>query len=131
MSQRSAVASGLGALLAGVLFGVGLSVAGMTNPDKVLNFLDITGTWDPSLLLVLGSAVLVFGVAYRFILRAPAPLLEPTFHWPTFTRIDRPLVFGSVVFGLGWGIAGYCPGPAVSSLGFPNPEALWILPSMG
>lgn len=130
MSQRSTMASGLGALLAGALFGLGLSVAGMTNPQKVLNFLDIAGTWDPSLLLVLGSAVGVFAIAYRFILRAPGPLLAPRFHWPTLTRVDRPLVVGSIVFGLGWGLAGYCPGPAVSSLGFANPEALWIVPSM-
>ena len=130
MSTTHKTLGALAALLSGAVFGLGLSVAGMTNPDKVLNFLDVSGRWDASLLFVLGSAVVVFAVAYRLIARAQAPLLDTSFHLPTLTRVDRPLIAGSVIFGIGWGMAGYCPGPAVASLGFANPEALWILPSM-
>jgi hypothetical protein len=120
----------LAGLLAGVVFGVGLAVAQMTDPLKVLGFLDLAGAWDASLLFVLGGAVVLAAVAFRFVLRWPAPLLDERFHLPTKAAIDRPLLVGSALFGIGWGLAGYCPGPAIASLGFGNPEALWIVPAL-
>lgn len=117
-------------LLTGLLFGVGLAVAQMTDPAKVLSFLDVTGAWDPSLLLVLGGAVLLSAVAYHWILTQPAPRLDNKFHLPVAGRVDARLISGAVLFGVGWGLAGYCPGPVVASLGFGNPEALWLLPSL-
>ena len=118
------------ALGSGVVFGLGLSLAQMTNPDKVLNFLDISGRWDPSLLLVLGGAVTLSTLAFRLVFRRGAPLWDSLFHLPVAKAIDRPLVLGSALFGLGWGLSGYCPGPAIASLGFGNPEALWVVPSI-
>ena len=103
--------------LIGVIFGVGISVSGMANPAKVLNFFDFAGTWDPSLLLVMGSALTVTFLGYRLVLGGPAPLLEPKFAVPTNRVIDLPLVAGSAVFGIGWGIAGFCPGGALPALG--------------
>ena len=118
------------ALVSGVVFGLGLSLAQMTNPDKVLNFLDIGGTWDPSLLLVLGGAVVLAAAGFRLVFKRGAPLWDSTFHLPLAKSIDRPLLVGSALFGLGWGIAGYCPGPALASIGFGNPEALWVVPGI-
>jgi uncharacterized membrane protein YedE/YeeE len=120
----------LAALGSGTVFGLGLSLAQMTNPDKVLNFLDISGHWDPSLLLVLGGAVLLSTGAFRLVLQRGAPLWDRVFHLPRSKAIDRPLVIGSALFGVGWGLSGYCPGPAIASLGFGNPEALWVLPAI-
>jgi uncharacterized membrane protein YedE/YeeE len=120
----------LAALAVGLVFGVGLSVAQMTNPEKVENFLDVAGQWDPTLICVLGAAVVVATILYRLVLRAPAPLFDARFHLPEKKRIDTPLVLGAVIFGVGWALAGYCPGPAIASLGFANPEALWIVPAM-
>ena len=125
-----AVLRSLAALLSGLVFGLGLSLAQMTNPDKVLNFLDIRGTWDPSLLLVLGGAVVLSALGFHSVLKRGAPLWDTQFHLPQRQAIDRPLVIGSALFGLGWGLAGYCPGPAIASLGFGNPEALWVVPSI-
>lgn len=116
--------------ISGVVFGVGLAVAQMTNPNKVLNFLDLAGTWDASLLLVLGAATGLFAAAYHLIDSAKAPLLGEKFHFPEPKTIDLKLIVGSVLFGIGWGIAGYCPGPAIASIGFENPEALWFVPAM-
>ncbi len=120
----------LAALAGGVLFGLGLSLAQMTNPDKVLNFLDISGPWDPSLLLVLGGAVLLTTLGYALVFKRGAPLWDSLFHLPLPKAIDRPLVIGSALFGIGWGIAGYCPGPAIASIGLGNPEALWVVPAI-
>lgn len=128
-----AVQLGLQALtagLVGIIFGVGLAVAGMTDPVKVLNFLDITGNWDPSLMLVLGGAVALTFVGYRLILSQGQPLLADGFALPKRRDIDRPLVWGAVCFGVGWGLAGYCPGPALASIGMGNTEALWFVPAM-
>ena len=100
----------------GVLFSLGLAMSGMTDPAKVIGFLDVTGAWDPTLLFVMGGAVLVFGIAWRAARRLAAPVLAPGF--PTLPdRIDRRLVAGALLFGAGWGLAGYCPGPALASLG--------------
>ena len=101
-------------LASGVVFGAGLSLSGMINPRKVLAFLDVTGQWDPTLLLVMGGAVAVTLIGFRFVLRRPQPL-PGTFELPTRKDIDAPLVFGAALFGAGWGLAGYCPGPAIAA----------------
>ncbi|NPT46385.1 YeeE/YedE family protein [Paraburkholderia sp. 1N] len=117
-------------LISGLLFGVGLALSGMTRPLKVLGFLDVAGKWDPSLILVLGGAVTVATVAFHFILRRKAPLLAPSFDLPTTKGVDRRLIAGAMIFGVGWGIAGYCPGPAIALFAAPDTEALYFLPAM-
>ena len=107
----------LAALVSGFIFGIGLMVSQMTNPDKVLNFLDVTGQWDPSLLLVLGGAVVTTTLFYRRIFLIKTPLLEARFYLPETTVIDRALILGALLFGIGWGLIGYCQGPAIASLG--------------
>lgn len=101
---------------AGLLFGIGLWISGMAIPKKVLDFLDVTGSWDPSLLLVMGGAVAVTLAAFRPTLKRPKPFFSARFVVPTRDDIDLPLVAGAALFGLGWGIAGYCPGPALTAL---------------
>ncbi|SRR6266542_3033157 len=105
-------------LLAGVLFGAGLTISQMVNPTKVTDFLDFFGRWDPSLAFVMGSALTVTFACFRIILRRPHPLFAPEFHVPSAWRIDSRLIGGSALFGIGWGLAGYCPGPAVASLAY-------------
>ncbi len=117
-------------LIAGLIFGFGLAVSGMTHASKVLGFLDVAGNWDPSLLLVLGGAVAVTVVAFRFILRRPAPLLEERFVLPTAKFIDGPLVVGATIFGIGWGIGGYCPGPGIALLAAPGWETWVFIPAV-
>lgn len=102
--------------LSGVLFAVGLGVAGMTDPGKVMAFLDFTGKWDATLLFVLGAATGTNLLMFRFILKRPHPLLTEKFLLPTRTDVDRRLVIGAAMFGVGWGMAGYCPGPAIASV---------------
>jgi uncharacterized membrane protein YedE/YeeE len=109
--------SSLAALGAGIVFGVGLGLSGMTQPAKVLGFLDIFGAWDPSLMFVMGGAILVHFALGRLIRRRERPLLDAQFHLPKATRLDKSLLIGSAVFGVGWGLGGYCPGPAIVSLG--------------
>lgn len=104
------------ALIAGFMFGIGLGLSQMIDRDRVLGFLDITGHWDPTLLFVLGGAVGVTVIAFRFVLQLPHPLLSPTFYLPTKQDIDWPLLLGAAIFGVGWGIAGYCPGPGIVAL---------------
>lgn len=105
------------ALLSGALFGYGLSLSGMVDPARVLGFLDIaSGHWDPSLMFVLGGAVCVAFVAVAIQRRLPQPVLDTQFHIPERTDIDARLVGGSLLFGIGWGLAGFCPGPALSAL---------------
>jgi uncharacterized membrane protein YedE/YeeE len=104
------------ALITGLVFGIGLIVAGMTNPAKVLGFLDLAGRWDPSLALVMAGAILVALPAFRAAARRRQSLLGEPMHLPTATRIDRRLMLGSLAFGAGWGLAGFCPGPALASL---------------
>lgn len=108
------------ALASGLLFGSGLAVSGMTDPNKVLNFLDLTGRWDPSLALVMASAIPVAALAFWLAERLRKPVLEPKFVLPQTARVDRELVAGSALFGLGWGLSGYCPGPALASLALPS-----------
>lgn len=106
----------LTALAAGLLFGLGLAISGLLNPAKVKAFLDITGAWDPSLIFVLGAGVVVAFIGYRIAFTINKPLFDDQLHLPTKTRIDRPLIIGSAIFGVGWGLAGFCPGPAIASL---------------
>jgi uncharacterized protein len=114
------------AFLCGVVFAVGLLVAQMTNPAKVIGFLDVTGAWDPSLAFVMGGALAVFGTAYLLSRRAGArPLLDGQFYVPGAQGITWQLVTGSLLFGLGWGLAGFCPGPALVSAGFGD-SRVWI-----
>jgi len=104
------------ALVVGLLFGIGLIVSGMTDPAKVIGFLDLAGNWDPSLGLVMGGAILVGIVAFGVARKRQRSLLGAPMRLPTATVIDRRLVLGSLAFGAGWGLAGYCPGPALASL---------------
>ena len=111
--------------LIGIVFGTGIALSGMANPAKVLNFFDIAGNWDSSLALVMLSALLVTAIGYRFVLRRDRPILEARFHLPTGRKLDMPLVAGSAIFGVGWGISGFCPGGAIPALGLGEPSA-WI-----
>lgn len=120
----------LASLLAGVLFGVGLVVSGMTRPEKVLGFLDIFGAWDPSLALVMAGAIAVHFFAYRFVRGRPAPLCTDKFALPTRRDIDVRLLLGAMLFGLGWGLGGYCPGPGLVSLATGTPGAVVFVASM-
>jgi uncharacterized membrane protein YedE/YeeE len=106
------------ALLSGLLFGAGLIVSQMSNPAKVFGFLDVSGAWDPSLALVMAGAVTVFGLLYRLAAQRSAPIFGPRFNLPESRQIDTPLVVGAVIFGAGWGLGGFCPGPAVVSAAF-------------
>jgi uncharacterized membrane protein YedE/YeeE len=118
----------LSALFAGLIFGFGIALSGMANPAKVMNFFDPLGTWDPSLAFVMGGALLVTALGYRVIFtRRAAPVLDSVFHLPTARVIDARLVGGAAVFGIGWGISGFCPGGAIPALGFaPMPTALFL-----
>ena len=104
------------AFAAGLLFGLGLIISGMTNPAKVLGFLDLAGAWDPSLALVMIGAILVGVFAFRLASQREKSLLGDVMRLPTATQIDKRLVLGGITFGAGWGLAGYCPGPAMASL---------------
>jgi len=103
-------------LLLGLLFGVGLALSGMTDPAVVLGFLDLLGPWNPALAFVMGAALVVTFVLFRLARRQDRPLAAPRFAWPASTAIDARLLGGAALFGLGWGLAGYCPGPALASL---------------
>ncbi|WP_372573554.1 DUF6691 family protein [Ruegeria jejuensis] len=105
------------ALLTGLVFGTGIAISGMMNPAKVLNFFDIAGTWDPSLMFVMGGALVVTFIGYRLVWRRSKPLFEQRFQVPTSTLIDSKLIGGAALFGVGWGIAGFCPGAAIPALG--------------
>jgi uncharacterized membrane protein YedE/YeeE len=118
------------AAIAGVVFAVGLGLSGMTNPDKILGFLDVTGRWDPSLLLVMVGAIGVHLGPARWALRARRPLLASGFERPASTRVDRALVVGSALFGVGWGAVGYCPGPALVDLVAPSRPLLVFVAAM-
>ncbi|EUB99331.1 protein of unknown function DUF395 YeeE/YedE [Rhizobium sp. CF080] len=104
------------ALVSGTVFGFGLALSGMLDPTRVQGFLDIFGAWDPSLVFVLGGAVLVAFMGIQIMDRMARPTFDDTFHVPAKREIDAPLVIGSALFGLGWGIGGFCPGPAIASL---------------
>lgn len=114
----------------GVLFAIGLGISGMTHPAKVVGFLDFAGNWDPSLVFVMGGAVLVNLVFFRLVLRRPHPLYDSRFRLPEVTRVDAPLIVGAALFGAGWGIAGYCPGPSITSLATLQSDALLFFAAM-
>jgi hypothetical protein len=111
----------------GLIFGLGIAISGMINPAKVLNFFDLAGTWDPSLAFVMAGALAVVIPGYRLVFRQPAPRFEPSFQLPTARLIDRRLILGSATFGLGWGIAGFCPGGALPALGTGDPLVLLFI----
>ena len=118
------------AFLAGLLFGGGLILSGMSNPAKVLAFLDVTGAWDPSLLFVMLGAILVAALAFRFARTRVRPLFGSHIHVPGAGRVDAPLVLGSVTFGVGWGLVGYCPGPALTALAVGGRSTLLFVAAM-
>jgi uncharacterized membrane protein YedE/YeeE len=119
----------------GLVFGLGLIISGMTDPGKVLGFLDLAGLWDPSLAFVMGGAILVGVLAFALARKRSTSVLGGPMQLPTARHIDRRLVLGSLLFGVGWGIAGFCPGPAIVSLGAGEPKAavfvLAMLAGMG
>jgi uncharacterized protein len=116
--------------IAGLIFGLGLLISGMANPAKVQNFLDLAGTFDPSLIFVMLGAVVVSFIGYRFVLRRPRPLLAERFSVPTLKDIDGRLVIGAGLFGIGWGLSGFCPGPAITSLPLLAKGTLIFVPAM-
>lgn len=120
----------LSTYLIGLIFGTGIAISGMANPAKVLNFFDVAGRWDPSLIFVMGGAVVVTFLGYRIVLRRPAPLIDPAFHLPDNPRIDARLLGGSALFGVGWGIAGFCPGGALPALGTGRIEVVAFVAAM-
>jgi uncharacterized membrane protein YedE/YeeE len=118
------------AFLSGLLFGAGLILSGMSNPAKVLAFLDVAGTWDPSLVFVMVGAIVVAALAFRVARTRMRPLFGSHIHVPGAGRIDTPLVLGSTVFGIGWGLVGYCPGPALTALAVGGRATLLFVAAM-
>jgi uncharacterized protein len=118
----------------GLIFGFGLLVSGMSNPAKVLNFLDLaairTGTWDPSLAFVMMGAVAIAFAGFRFVLRQPRPIFGDKFHLPTMTELDSRIIVGPAIFGVGWGLAGFCPGPAFVALGYGTSASILFVIAM-
>jgi uncharacterized membrane protein YedE/YeeE len=121
---------GVVAFACGVTFALGLGIGGMTQPARVIAFLDVAGDWDPRLAFVMFGAIAVYAPAYRLALRRGHPVLAPAFHLPTLRNIDGPLVVGAMLFGIGWGLAGLCPGPAITSLASGEPAALLFVSAM-
>jgi len=117
-------------LLAGVLFGAGLTVSDMVNPARVLNFLDVAGNWDPTLIFVMAGGLAITALGYRFVFRRSACVVGDKFNLPTQQRIDLPLVGGAAIFGVGWGLAGICPGPALTDLMTLDPKILLFVAAM-
>ncbi|MFT2212719.1 DUF6691 family protein [Rhizobium giardinii] len=120
----------IAALVSGLVFGLGLSLSGMLDPARVRGFLDITGAWDPSLAFVLGGAVAVAALGTLLAKRMAAPMLDDRFHLPEGRLIDSRLIVGSAIFGIGWGIGGLCPGPALASLSLGLPATVWFVVAM-
>lgn len=129
-TQHATWQRALAAAVSAVLFGVGLVLSGMTQPAKVIGFLDVTGAWDPSLMFVMVGAIGVHAIAWRFIKRAPQPVLGGTFQVPTNTAIDARLVVGAGLFGIGWGLSGICPGPGLVSLASNSSAVLTFVGAM-
>ncbi len=118
------------ALFSGLLFGLGLSLSQMINPNKVIGFLDIFGNWDPSLAFVMIGALTFTFIAFKFVLKRANPIFEDNFHVSKRSDINKALLGGAAIFGTGWGMTGYCPGPAVASMGLANTEALVMVISI-
>ena len=117
-------------LLSGFIFGLGLAVSQMIDPARVIGFLDVAGRWDATLLLVMGGALAVTVPGFPMILSRPPPLLAPKFSLPAKTEIDRPLIIGAAIFGVGWGLAGFCPGPALAALASLSPSVVLFVAAM-
>ncbi len=117
-------------LISGLLFGAGLTISGMVNPAKVINFLDFAGKFDATLLLVFAAGVAVAMVGYYFTFKRSKPLFADRFHLPTIFAVDRRLLIGAAIFGIGWGLTGYCPGPAIASLAYLQPISFVFLVAM-
>ena len=117
-------------LISGLLFGYGLALSGMVSPSKVVGFLDLTGNWDPSLAFVMGGGVIVTAISFRFILKRPMPFFGKQFQLPTKKDLDKYLISGAVLFGVGWGLGGLCPGPALSSLAYGNVKIFVFVAAM-
>jgi uncharacterized protein len=121
----------LSALLTGMIFGIGIAISGMANPAKVQNFFDLAGTWDPSLAFVMGGALIVAAAGYRLLFgKVARPVFDTDYHLPNPKLIDRQLIGGAAVFGVGWGIAGFCPGAAIPALGLGHTETPVFLVAM-
>jgi len=118
------------ALFAGLIFGLGLLVSGMANPEKVIGFLNIFGRWDPSLAFVMGGAIFVGVFSFRYIVKLEKTLLGGILHLSNEKSINKRLIFGSLIFGLGWGVAGFCPGPALVSVGMGSLEGVLFVIAM-
>jgi uncharacterized membrane protein YedE/YeeE len=119
------------AFVIGGIFGLGIAISGMANPAKVLNFFDLAGSWDPSLAFVMGGGLAVAFVGYRLLFaRRKAPVFEAAFALPSQRRADRELIGGAALFGIGWGIAGFCPGGAIPALGLGHPQTPIFLAAM-
>ena len=116
--------------ISGVLFGTGVTISGMVNPMKVLNFLDLFGPWDATLIFVMGAGLVVTLIGYQIIFRRSAPLFATSFRLPTSQDIDTKLLGGAALFGLGWGLSGFCPGPAITSLVFGKTESITFVIAM-
>ena len=121
---------GIVALLCGMVFGIGLAVSGMTDTAKVLGFLDIAGHWIPDLAFVMGGAVVVTLIGFKLVLRLKKPVLNPRFSLPATTVINGRLLLGAAIFGIGWGVYGYCPGPAISALGYLDSKTAMFVAAM-
>lgn len=117
-------------LVCGLIFGFGLLISGMTQPEKVLGFLDIFGRWDPTLALVMAAALVVSGIGFALVRQRKRPVLAAHHLWPTRTDIDRPLIVGSLLFGIGWGLVGLCPGPALVNLASLMPSVTVFVSAM-
>ncbi len=120
----------LASFVCGLIFGIGLLISGMTQPDKVLGFLDVLGRWDPTLAFVMAGALIVSAIGFALAKRRPAPMLAPRHIWPSRTDIDRNLVVGSGLFGIGWGLVGLCPGPALENLASLSPRVIVFVIAM-
>lgn len=120
----------IASLVSGLIFGLGLIISGMVNPAKVLGFLDIAGDWDPSLAFVMGGAVVVTFIGFRLLKEKPRPVFAERFQWPTTTDIDGRLLSGAAIFGIGWGLGGFCPGPALTGIGLMRPGTIVFVVAM-
>ena len=120
----------ISSLICGLLFGAGLAASGMTNTAKVIGFLDIFGQWQPDLIFVMGAAVLTTAITFYFVLKRKTPLFTEAFSVPLNTAIDKPLIIGAALFGIGWGLFGYCPGPAIAALVYFEPTTVIFVLAM-